>query len=58
MTGFELNRYLNYHAEMLALVGKIAALYIRDFADADAVAAVNDLERPDRQPRPQGWRRS
>lgn len=44
MTGFELNRYLDYCSEMLALVGKIAALYVQDFADADAVAAVNDLE--------------
>lgn len=44
MTQFELNRYLDYCSEMLALAGKIAALYVEYFPDAQAVAAVNDLE--------------
>lgn len=44
LTPFELNRYLDYCTEMLALTGKIAALYVDDFADAQAVSAVNDLE--------------
>lgn len=44
MTPFLLNRYLDYCSEMLALVGKIAALYVQNFADADSVGAVNDLE--------------
>ncbi len=44
MTNFELNRYLDYCSEMLSLSGKIAALYVQDFPDADVVAAVNDIE--------------
>ena len=44
MSSFELNRYLDYCSEMLALSGKIAVLYVQDFADAESVAAVNDLE--------------
>jgi hypothetical protein len=44
MTNFELNRYLDYCSEMLALSGKVAALYAQDFEDADVVAAVNDIE--------------
>lgn len=44
MSPFLLNRYLDYCSEMLALVGKIAALYVQNFADAESVSAVNDLE--------------
>lgn len=44
MTPFELNRYLDYCSEMLALVGKIAALYVQTFPDERAVSAVNDVE--------------
>ncbi|MCA9979507.1 MAG: hypothetical protein KDD89_01690 [Anaerolineales bacterium] len=44
MTAFELTRYLNYCGEMLSLIGKIAALYVQDFDDEVAVAAVNELE--------------
>ena len=44
MTPFELNRYLDYCSEMLALVSKIAALYVQSFPDSDTVAAVNDIE--------------
>lgn len=44
MTPFQLSRYLDYCSEMLALTGKIAALYVEHFPDSDAVAAVNDLE--------------
>ena len=44
MTSFELTRYLNYCAEMLSLIGKVAALYVQDFDDEVAVAAVNELE--------------
>lgn len=40
----ELVRYLDYCAEMLALMGKIAALYVQDFPDPPAVAAVDDIE--------------
>jgi hypothetical protein len=44
MTQFELSRYLDYCTEMLSLCGKVAALYVQNFEDADAVGAVNDLE--------------
>lgn len=44
MTAFELSRYLDYCSEMLALSGKIAALYVEGFHDAQAVSAVNELE--------------
>lgn len=45
MTAFELNRYLDYCSEMLSLTGKIAALYVQNFDDADAVAAVSEVEQ-------------
>ncbi|MCA9080887.1 MAG: hypothetical protein KDA58_10030 [Planctomycetaceae bacterium] len=44
MTRFELCRYLDYCSEMLALAGKIGALYVDDFTDSEAIEAVNDLE--------------
>lgn len=44
MTPFQLNRYLDYCSELLALVGKVAALYVENFPDTAAVAAVNDIE--------------
>ncbi|MCA8995513.1 MAG: hypothetical protein KDA80_00940 [Planctomycetaceae bacterium] len=44
MTPFQLNRYLDYCSEMLALAGKIAALYVENFPDSQTVAAVNDVE--------------
>lgn len=44
MSRFELNRYLDYCSEMLALTGKVAALYVQRFEDPQAVAAVNDIE--------------
>lgn len=45
MTPFLLHRYLDYCSEMLSLTGKIAALYVKDFDDADAVAAVSEVEQ-------------
>ena len=44
MTQFELSRYLDYCSEMLSLTGKVAALYVQEFEDSAAVAAVNDIE--------------
>lgn len=41
---YELNRYLDYCAEMLALISKLGFLYIQNFPDAIATDAVNDLE--------------
>ncbi|HEX6984086.1 MAG TPA: hypothetical protein VF170_01860, partial [Planctomycetaceae bacterium] len=45
LTPFELERYLDYCSEMLALIGKIAALYVQNFEDSAAVEAVNDVEQ-------------
>jgi len=44
MTPFELTRYLDYCSEMLALMGKLAALYAQSFHDPEAVAAVDAIE--------------
>lgn len=44
MTAFELERYLDYCSEMLALTGKVAAIYAQAFDDAVALEAVNDVE--------------
>jgi hypothetical protein len=43
-TLFELNRYLNYCNELLALISKVAAVYVQDFPDASTVAAVDQIE--------------
>jgi hypothetical protein len=44
-TLFELNRYLNYCNELLAVVSKIAALYVQNFPDAVTVSGVDQIER-------------
>jgi hypothetical protein len=44
MNEFQLTRYLEYCAEMLALMGKIAALYAQRTGDGVVVDAVNDIE--------------
>jgi hypothetical protein len=46
MSRFELSRYLDYCSELLAVLSKLAALYVQDFRDAvvlDAVDSVEDL---------------
>ena len=44
MTPFELNRYLDYCSEALALISKIAALYVQSFQDPVLLDAVDDVE--------------
>jgi len=44
MSRYELTRYLDYCAEMLALIGKLAALYADEMRDPVVIDAVNDLE--------------
>ncbi len=44
MSEFELSRYLDYCAEMLALTAKLAALYAGDTPDAAVLSAVNEVE--------------
>ena len=40
----ELGRYLDYCSEMLALAGKVAALYVEDFDDPIVLSSVNEIE--------------
>jgi hypothetical protein len=44
MSEFELSRYLDYCAEMLSLIAKLAALYAGRMQDREVVAAVNEVE--------------
>jgi hypothetical protein len=44
MTEFELSRYLDYCAEMLALIAKLAALYGSRTRDRDVMVAVTEIE--------------
>ena len=44
MSEFELARYLDYCAEMLALTGKLAALYAGHTGDNVVIDAVNEIE--------------
>jgi len=44
MTPFELNRYLDYCSDALALISKIAALYAQSFNDPVLLDAVDDVE--------------
>lgn len=44
MSAFQLNRYLDYCSELLSLAGKVAALYVQEYNDEVALAAVNEVE--------------
>jgi hypothetical protein len=44
MTLEEIGRYLHYCTELLAIVSKIGQLYVQDFPDATAQAAVDQFE--------------
>ena len=44
MTPFELNRYLDYCSETLALISKLAALYVQNYQDPVLLDAVDDIE--------------
>src|SRR5262249_24598499 len=44
MTIEEIGRYLHYCTELLAIVSKIGQLYVQDFPDATAQAAVDQFE--------------
>lgn len=44
MSPEDLGRYLDYCSEMLALIGKLAALYAQNMDDAVIVEAVNEVE--------------
>jgi len=44
MSEFQLSRYLDYCAEMLALIAKLAALYAGRSRDREVIMAVNEVE--------------
>ena len=44
MSPFELNRYLDYCSDALAVISKIAALYVQGFEDPVLLDAVDDVE--------------
>src|SRR6266567_4685108 len=44
MSPFELTRYLDYCSDAMALISKIAALYVQGFQDAVLLDAVDDVE--------------
>lgn len=44
MTPFQLTRYLDYSTELLAIVSKVAAIYVQRFNDADTLRAASDIE--------------
>jgi hypothetical protein len=44
LTVFELSRYLDYCSDALALISKIAALYVQGFQDPVLLDAVDDVE--------------
>jgi hypothetical protein len=44
MSAEEMGRYLHYCTELLALVSKIGQLYVQDFPDGTALAAVDQFE--------------
>jgi hypothetical protein len=44
MTMFELGRYLDYCCDALALISKVAALYVQGFQDDGVLEAVDDIE--------------
>jgi len=44
LSQFELGRYLDYSSEILALISKLAAIYVQGFPDSEAVGAVDEVE--------------
>ena len=44
LSRFELARYLDYCTEMLAIISKIAALYVQYLDDPQILGAVNDIQ--------------
>jgi hypothetical protein len=44
MSPFQLTRYLDYSSELLAILSKIAAIYVQRFNDGEALRAAGDIE--------------
>ena len=45
MNHFELNRYLDYCGDSLAVISKVAALYVQEFQDPVLLSAVDEVEQ-------------
>ena len=44
LTAHDLGRYLDYCSELLAVIGKLAALYVQNFDDAVVLSSVDEIE--------------
>jgi len=44
MTPFQLTRYLDYASELLAILSKVAAIYVQRFSDPETTRAAADIE--------------
>jgi hypothetical protein len=44
MSSYQLTRYLDYCSDLLAVIGKIAAVYVENFTDPVTLAAVTEVE--------------
>ena len=44
MTPFQLTRYLDYSSELLAILSKIAAIYVQRFNETETLRAAGDIE--------------
>ena len=44
LSAYELGRYLDYCSEMLAIIGKLAALYVQNFDDNAVLSSVDEIE--------------
>lgn len=44
LSPFQLTRYLDYSTELLAILSKVAAIYVQRFNDAETVRAAGDIE--------------
>ena len=44
LTPYDLSRYLDYCSELLALIGKLAALYVQHFDDSVVLQSVDEIE--------------
>jgi hypothetical protein len=44
LTAFQTTRYLDYSSELLALISKVAAIYVQRFDDSEALRAAGDIE--------------
>ncbi len=44
LTPFQLTRYLDYSSELLAILSKVAAIYVQRFNDSETVRAASDIE--------------